>query len=103
MGPVLIKITINLPNLRVQGLLVIYIQRTSFGSLHAFADFLCALKRPTRYSMLMVYSSVQLIAHTDCDLNTLITKKSQAGLYNEACSKEECFPRVLLASAHFKN
>ena len=94
MGPHHLTITINLPNLRVQGLLVIYVQRTSLGSLHAFADFLCALKRPTRYSILMVYSSVELIAHTDCDLNTLVTKKSQAGLYNEACTKEECFPSV---------
>ena len=102
MGPDRLTITINLPNLRVQGHLVIYVQRTSLSSLHAFADFLCALKRPTSYTMLMAYSSIQMMAHTDTDLNTLVTKKSQAGLYHEACSKEECFPSVFLASAHFK-
>lgn len=75
MGPHRLTITIDLPNLRIQSLLVIDVERTSLSPLHAFADLLCALKRPTRYVMLMVSSSVQLIAHTDCNLNTLVTKK----------------------------
>ena len=102
MRPHRLTITIYLPNLRVQGLLVIDVEGTSLSPLHAFADLLCALKRPTRYIILMVYSSDELIAHTDSDLNTLVTKKSQAGLYHEACSEEKRFPRQLLARTRSK-
>ena len=90
-------ITINFPNLRIQSLLVVYIERTRLSPLHAFADLLCALKRPTRYTTLVAIAGVPLIVHTDCDLNALVTKKSQAGLYHEACSKKKRFSRRLLA------
>ena len=103
MRPLRLTITINLPNLRIQGLLVVDVERTRLSSLHPFADFLCALKRPTRCIVSIISSNVQLIAHTNCDLNALVTKEGQGGLYYEACSKEECFPRLSLARTHSKD